>query len=320
VVEDPLSRSWWGICGSEVLHWSGRYAEALTHLARWQSSVDASNQLVTLLWTKWETALASGGAGEYDRALRLLDEVIATCRATGENFIQARALNTAGWLHGELHDHVGALALNEQSLELAAAIETADTEITSNARLNLGDSLMAVGRFEEAERDYRAVEDVVRNPRPQERWMLWRYGQHLFHSLGEFCLAHRNFDAALGYADECLRSAEMSGSVKNIVKSRRLRGQALLAQGELAAADAELRSAIETARGLGNPPQLWNTLVAVGDLRLADGHPEEARHAYSEAVHVISGVAAQLADERLRQTLLSSAKVQAVVELATARA
>ncbi|MBV9598691.1 MAG: AAA family ATPase, partial [Chloroflexi bacterium] len=122
VVDDPLSRSWWGICGSEVLHWSGRYADALAHLARWQSSVDASKQLVTLLWTKWETALACGGAGEYGRALALLDEVVATCRATGESFIQARALNTAGWIHGELYDHLGALDLNGQSLDLAAGV------------------------------------------------------------------------------------------------------------------------------------------------------------------------------------------------------
>src|SRR4051794_34356767 len=197
VVDDPLSRSWWGICGSEVLHWSGRYTDALAHLGRWQSSVDASNQLVTLLWTKWETALASGGAGDYARALALLDDVIATCRATGESFIQARALNTAGWIHAELCDHAGALDLNGQSLELAAAIESADTEITSNARLNLGDSLVALGRLAEADAQYRAVERVVRDPRPQDRWMLWRYAQHLFHSVGEVCLMRGDTHAAL---------------------------------------------------------------------------------------------------------------------------
>ena len=51
--------------------------------------------------------------------------------------------------------------------------------ITSNARLNLGYRLVALGRLAEADEHYRAVEQVVRNPRPQDRWMLWRYGQHL---------------------------------------------------------------------------------------------------------------------------------------------
>ena len=102
------------------------------------------------------------------RALRVpTATMFATCQATGESFIQARALNTAGWIHAELHDHAGSLDLNGQSLALAAAIETADTEITSNARLNLGDSLVALGRFADADEQYQAVEHVVRKPRPQ---------------------------------------------------------------------------------------------------------------------------------------------------------
>src|SRR5207248_11403728 len=96
-VDDPFSRSWWAITGSEVLHWSGRYDEALALLERWQGAVAASNQLLVLLWTKWEAAVACGGKGDYARALTLLDEVVATCISTGETFIQARALNTAGW-------------------------------------------------------------------------------------------------------------------------------------------------------------------------------------------------------------------------------
>lgn len=99
---------------------------------------------------------------EYGRALALLDEAISACRATGESFVQAPALNTAGRIHGELHDHDGALGHNGQSLELAAVIETADTEITSNARLNLGDSLVALGRFADADQHCQAVDLVAR--------------------------------------------------------------------------------------------------------------------------------------------------------------
>ena len=111
--------------------------------------------------------------------------------------------------------------------------------------------------------------------------MLWRYAQHLFHSVGELCLARGGADAALAYAGECLSGAEVSGSLKNIVKARRLRGQALVAQGELAAADADPR----------------------GRSRPADG-----RDAYREAVQIVSDVAARLPDERLRHTLLSSSR------------
>ena len=312
IVDDPFSRSWWAITGSEILHWSGRYDEALALLERWQGAVASSNQVVTLLWTKWESALARGGKGDYARALALLDEVMAICASVGETFILARALNTAGWIHGELQNHARALDLNGQSLGLAGAIETADTEIGSNARLNLGDSLLALGRLAEAEAHFRAVERVVRNPRPQDHWMLWRYAQHLFHSSGELCLARGDTAQALAYAGECLEGAESTESKKNVVKARRLRGQVFLARGDLGASEAEFDRAIDVARQLGNPPQLWKTLAAIGDLRQARGAPAAAQQARREALAVIEAVAAQLRDDALRAIVLASPHVQRI--------
>ena len=311
-VDDPYSRAWAAINGSEVLHWSGRYGDALALLERWQGAVSASNQLLVLLWTKWETALACGGKGDYARALALLEEVIATCAETGESVIRARALNVAGWIYGELQDHQRALELNRGSLALAEEIETADTEIRSNARLNLGDSLFALGRLAEAEAHFQAVERVVRQPRPQDRWMLWRYAQHLCHSYGELWLARGDTATALAYADECLRRAEASNSPKNIVKARRLRGQASLARGKPAAAEADLDRALQVAQRVGNPPQLWRTLAVMGDLRRAEGSPAAARRAYGEALAVVEQVAARLPDTSLRETLLTSAHVQRI--------
>ena len=123
------------------------------------------------------------------RPWRSSTRLIATGERIGEVYVRPRALNTAGWIHGELQDYQRALELNTQSLAVASTIKFADTEIRSNALLNLGDCLMALGRPDEAEEHFQAVERVVRNPSPQDRWMLWRYAQHLFHSYGELWLA-----------------------------------------------------------------------------------------------------------------------------------
>src|SRR5579872_3305204 len=140
--------------------------------------------------------------------------------------------------------------------------------------------------------------------------MLWRYAQHLFHSYGELWLARGDAARALAYADECLALAEPTNSRKYVVKGRRLRGQALLAQGRPAEAERELSMALQIAQQLGNPYQLWSTYAAQGDLGRAQGRAQDAREAYQAALAVVDGVAAALSDAPLRETFLTSAHVQ----------
>ena len=92
----------------------------------------------------------------------------------------------------------------------------------------------------------------------------------------------------------------------------------LLAQGEIDEADQEIEMALAIARGIGNPPQIWKTYVALGDLRKAQGQEKEATAAYREAVAVIERVATDLDDEKLRDTFLSSPHVQAIREASKA--
>ena len=176
--------------------------------------------------------------------------------------------------------------------------------------MNLADSLTALGRLEEAEAHLKKVEQVVRNLGPQDRFALWIYSGHFFHSYGELWLARGDHGKALAYANECLQQSESTGRQKNIVKGRRLRGQVVLAQGRLPEAEDELSIALEVAQEVGNPPQLWKSYVALGHLREAQGKSAEARGAYSDALALIDGVAAGLSDESLRETFLTSDYVQ----------
>lgn len=208
------------------------------------------------------------------QALALLKDVVTTGERIGDAWWRVRVLNTRGWIYGELQDHERAIAWNMQGLRGTEEANLPDPEVESNARLNLGDNLLALGRLEEAEDHFRKVERVGRDPRPQDRCQLWRYSQHLFHSNGELWLIRGDHDKAMSYAEECLQLAEQSESRKSIVKGRRLRGQALLAQDKLPEAGQELATAIQIAQEIGNPPQLWKTHAALGDLRKAQGRPD----------------------------------------------
>ncbi len=285
----------------------GRFDEALQKIQQWRQSVTGQQlPLAGVLLCDWTEALTLGGKGDYDQALTSLHKTLATCKRIGEFIAQVRVLNTLGWIYGELEDHQRAMEWNMRSVEMVREMNAPQPEVENNARLNLGDDLLALGRREEAEEHFQKVEQVVRNPQPQEQQNLWRYSQHFFHSYGELWLARGDSDKARAFADECLVLAEQSNSQKNIVKGRRLRGQGFLAQGKLAEAEHELTAALEIAQRIGNPPQLWKTYQALGELYERQGATEQARSAYASALAVIEQVAGRLQDQELKQTFLAA--------------
>ncbi|MDP8929406.1 MAG: AAA family ATPase [Actinomycetota bacterium] len=310
-VDEPFARAFWSLMAIRPL-WGGRFEEALAHLERWRPAAEASGNATTTTAHRWVEGLVRGAHGEYERALAILHEVVDEAQRIGEVFFRARAVNSLGWVYGEVQDHEQALAWSRRGVDAALQIEAPDYEIEGNARLNLGDALLALGRLDEAEEQFTAVERVARDPAPADRFMLWRYSQHLFHSYGELCLARGDAEKTLSYAEECLEVAEQSDSRKNIVKAHRLRGEALHAQGRLDEAEQELQAALGVAQRIGNPTQVWKTHAALGSLRRAQGRVEEAREAYQQALAVIEGVAAALHAEGLRATLLDSEQTQAV--------
>jgi tetratricopeptide (TPR) repeat protein len=219
-----------------------------------------------------------------------------------------------GWIYGELQDHHLAMTWNMQGVETAQEANFSIPECESNARLNLGDNLLALGQLDEAEEQFQKVEQVVRNPRPQDHFMLWRYSQHLFHSYGEFWLARSNLDNATAYADECLTLAEQSKSQKNIVKGRRLRGQVFLAQGKLAEAEQELSIALEFALRVGNPTQLWMTHAAQARLFEKMKQQDLEQKHWQAAAAIVQSTADGLQDDELRETLFNAAPVREMME------
>jgi tetratricopeptide (TPR) repeat protein len=297
---------------SILYNWAGRFDEAIMEAERGRGAATSLEEMADL---QLREALARGGKGDYQQALTVLTGVLATAERTGNAHLIGRALNFSGWLFGELQNHQEALEWNTRGLTFALDSDFLNPEVENNARLNLGDALVGLGRLDDAEEQFQVVEQMVRHPRPQDHWMLWRYAQRLFHSYGELWLSRGDAGMALAYADDCLQGAEQTGSRKNIVKGRRLRGQALLAQGKLEEAEPELARALELAQEVGNPPQLWKTRLALGDLYTAQGRAEEARAAYRAAREVIEGVAVGLPDPSLRETFLTSAHVRHVRQL-----
>jgi tetratricopeptide (TPR) repeat protein len=316
---DPLTDGLSNGLRGMLQYWRGHFDEALQVLGG--VSERAERIVTSRLFNWWVRGMTLASRGEYEDALDVLQKTLDLCQRLGDEQIRTRAVNTVGWVFGEMEDHAQAQELNRLGVRLVGSLPgRSATEIEMNARLNLGDNLAVLGRPDEAEEQFKTVETVVRSPEPAQRSMLWRYSQHLFHSYGELWLGRGEPAKALDYADECLELAEETLSRKYVVKARRLRGRALMAQGRLDDAEQELLAALELAIELRNPPQLWRTHAAIGDLRRAQGRTADPRRAYSEALAVIEAVAAGLTDERRREIFRHSEQVQAVRRAAQAAA
>ena len=193
-----------------------------------------------------------------------------------------------------------------------------DAEIIRNAEINLGDDYLLLGDLDQAQRYLEKVyRDTQQRGQWGEEWMKWRYAQHLYHSLGELWLTKGEATQALEFAEECLKLAEPTLSRKNLVKGWRLKGHALLAQGQGEQAQGALSRALTIAREIGNPPQLWKTYQALGALYESQADLERARAAYQSAMDVIHGVAERLQDQELQRTFLTARLVQEIRERLT---
>jgi Flp pilus assembly protein TadD len=257
----------------------------------------------------WHRGLAQGGKGEYAAALTALQDALALSERLGAKIFTCRILNTLGWVYGEIYNLEAAIRCNREGVEVSYTV--GDPEIIRNAELNLGDDYLLVGDLEQAQRYLEKVyADTRQRGKWGEEWMKWRYSQHLYHSLGELWLIKGDAAQALACADECLKLAEPTVSRKNLVKGWRLKGQALLAQGQGEQAEAAMSRALTVAREIGNPPQLWKTYQALGALYEWQADAGSARAAYRSAIEVIEEVAARLQDQELRRTFLHARPVQ----------
>jgi len=309
-IDDPFILGWWSLMGALSAQWQGRFDDVLKRLE--QRRIADRGRGADFLINTWVEALARGGKGEYEQALALLEDLIATGERLGDYFWRVRALNTLGWVYGELQDYQRAMVWNTKGLEAAQKATAPNAEVESNARLNLGDNLLALGWLEVAEEHFLKVEQIARNPQSQDQFLLWRYSQHLFHSYGELWFMRGDFDRAIAYADECLALAEQSNTQKNIVKGRRLRGQVFLARNKLKKAEQELTMALGVAVRVGNPTQIWRTHAVLGDLFQVRGQLDRAHKEYRNAFSIIEGVATNLQDNSIRDTFLNSHEVQEI--------
>ncbi len=293
------------------LYWQGKFEEANEFYDRWLHVADRF--VVPKIATQWVHGMCVTSLGKYGEGLEILLDALAFAERVGSWFYGHRLTNTVGWLYNEIQDFDKALPWNERGLEQSLNSEVPDAEIACNARLNIGEGLAGLGRFEEALAQYREVEPIVRNPKPEDRMSHHNYSMHWMHAYGEWAMATGDANLAHSLSEECIALAESNKRRRYTVKGLRLRSQAAMALGKPEHCEPDLRRAVDLAEEIGNPTQIWKTWAALTELYAAQGNETGLAEASAEAHREVSAVADSL-DESQRAIFLASDAIRPILE------
>jgi tetratricopeptide (TPR) repeat protein len=252
--------------------------------------------------------MSQASSGDYQQALGHLTYALDLSATTEDRFWRARLLNTIGWVHRELFDFERAIQFDEASLALARIGEPRLTEAEGNALANLATDYLLLEEYERV-REY-LTEGLT--PSTTEPFMRWRYHTRMIVIKGRLALVDGDVPAALAAADEALVIARETQARKNISRSCRLRGEALLAQGELERARAALRHALLTGVSLKSPSLIWPCHLTLAHIEELENNLESAHTHYFEAAQVLFRVADCLTDPALYQPFLAASPVKAL--------
>ncbi|MBI1880200.1 MAG: AAA family ATPase [Chloroflexi bacterium] len=250
--------------------------------------------------------------GQYQIALDHLHQALDLSQAAGDRFWQARLLNTAGWVYRDLFDLEQAIRFDQASLELARAGQPCLTEAEGNALANLATDYLLLKDYEQT----RIYLEEGLNASSDKPFMRWRYRTRMIVVKGRLDLAEGNVLGALAAADESLAMTRSTQARKNIARSCRLRGEALLAAGLIHKARDALGHALDIGLSIKSPSLIWPCHSLLARLEEVAARPDVAKTHSFCAVQILNEVASGLTDPALRHSFLSAPPVQLIFDKA----
>jgi tetratricopeptide (TPR) repeat protein len=305
-------------CPTEILqyyllerYWRGDFGEVLARLDEFLAVAEATRSPALAYGIYLFGAWAWCSLGAYQMALDLLAKAQDLAQEAGIATAPAELLNSMGWAYQEIYSLEKSARLNEECSRVAK--ELGEIESEANALVNLGVDYLWLGDQERAEGYFVQAWDLLEK---QFGGFRWRWKTRLLAAWGQLRLAQGQAQQALDFAEQCLDLAEQTSAHKNLVKGWRLKGQALAALGRLQEAVPWLTRAVDMAGEIGNPPLLWKSRFALGEVLQQQGHHAQAQEQYALAASVIEGTASGLQDPELRETFLAAAPVCAALRAA----
>jgi tetratricopeptide (TPR) repeat protein len=294
--------------------WHGDYGRAHTGADEAVRLARDHGLLVLYLRGLWTRGLVATSIGDWDGALRDLEEGIAVAERIGDRGFMPRMMNTLGWLHIECDDIERGIDVTARAAAFALDIRHATgVEMYTFCTVNLGDAFLAKGDLELAGEKFDEARRIAEDPKTHE-WMKWRYTLHLHASLGEYWLARGDHRRAVEFAARSLAGSRPTRSLKYVARALRLLGDVARRDRRWDDAERALRESVEVARAIAHPNQTWKTELALARLRAATGRRDAAAESLAAARRTIEGLRGGVRDARLLAGLTDGPLIRGVFD------
>jgi len=247
---------------------------------------------------------AYGGMGRFDPAFAAFEH----CRQVAEEIELASMVlqipNMLGWLHFQLGDYDGALALDREGVAIASRADALQPQIS--ARLNVCQDRMEIDGPTVALVELEQIEEQMDSG--DFGYHGWRWRIRLLHIQGLCHLRLHDPERALTLAAEGMALAQRTSARKYIALFHELTGAAMAKLGRWAEASYELGEAVREADAIECRPIAWQARVRLSRVYRALEDEQRAGARLEEAGAIVSAIADEVSDDQLRAKFLSSSK------------
>ena len=264
-----------------------------------------------LLTSMFFLGLSKGNLGHMSEAIATLEEAILMAGRNGDRFWLPRMPNCIGWMHRELEDLEGALKYDQEGLRVARQHHVLEAE--ANSLINLGIDHTYEGKPEETISAFRETHEIF----ARDAWFRWRYSIRLEAATASHWLHQGDPEKAGEFAQRLLDAANQHEVHKYIAEAHRLKARIAIAANDPAIAEAEFAAALDELQRYPAPLVAWRTYADLGRLHSDLGNQAAAQSAFTEAAEIVNACAANVTDDNLRTTFLTSKAVREVLAGAT---
>jgi predicted ATPase/DNA-binding NarL/FixJ family response regulator len=326
--------------GGDLSQGSVYYQQAITLFRELDDRQGLASSLATLTLrgATFQTDTMVSAATSLAEVLHDCERALRIAREIGQRSAEAYALFQLGLCLGSQGEYTQAMDAAQQSLKIAEEIEHRQWQTAAHAILGgIYSSMLAISparqHFEQAltlahqigslfwtfiATGYLASASIQMNELAQAELVLHdalnpdtpaqsMAQRMMWCARAELALAQRNPTRALEIVDYLFASAAHLSEGSSILRVAKLRGEALAAMEHPADAEAALKAAQAIAMAQEVRPMQWRISATLGNVYQSQGRSIEAEQEFSAARVLIEELAANVADEPLRDNLLRQA-------------